>query len=583
MLDAKSAVLYVGKAKDLAKRLASYMRVDAEKSSKTGVMLKQVDRVNTIITRTEKEALILEASLIKKHGPKYNIILRDDKNYPLIKVTVQEKWPRITMARRRQKDGARYFGPYSSSAAMWATLKLISKLFPLRRCKGRELQPRKRPCLNFQMGQCPAPCAGLADRSLYMENVAKIIMILEGRNKDLITQLTQQMEHFSVALDFEQAAKKRDQILALTKTLEKQVVASSHSRDQDIFGFARKDVSVAIAVLIIREGLISGSRNYFLAEPFGDDQAILSQVLNQFYFHGDNLPREIILPFDLEDTALLGERFTELRQAKVDLFVPQRGDKSVLLRMAETNAAQLFTEKERKEQTWAGLSGSFMKKLKLQFCPEYIECLDISNLSGKEAVGSLVCFHQGDPAKERYRHYKIRTVTGPDDYAMMAEVLKRRFVRGIEEDNLPNLFMVDGGKGQLGMATRIARELGILDRLDWVGIAKEKETEGEKLYKPGRKNPIILAPHDPVLLHLMRIRDESHRFGITFHRKLRHSSTLASELDTIPGIGPTRKKQLLKTLGSLRKIKEACLEDISAVPGISRDLASEIYSHFNEK
>ncbi len=583
MLDAKSAVLYVGKAKDLAKRLASYARLSTEKSSKTAVMLKQADRVDTIITRTEKEALILEASLIKKHGPKYNIILRDDKNYPLIKVTVQEEWPRVTMARRRQKDGARYFGPYSSSTAMWATLKLISKLFPLRRCKGRELQPRKRPCLNFQMGQCPAACAGLADHDIYMDNVAKIIMILEGRNKDLINQLTQQMEHFAGTLDFEQAAKKRDQILALTKTLEKQVVASSHTRDQDIFGFARKDVSVAIAVLIIREGLISGSRNYFLAEPFGDDQAILSQVLNQFYFHGDNIPREIILPFELDDTALLGERFAELRQTKVDLLVPQRGDKSVLLGMAETNAAQLFTEKEKKAQTWAGLSASFMKKLKLGSFPEYIECLDISNISGKEAVGSLVCFHQGEPTKDRYRHYRIRTVTGPDDYAMMAEVLKRRFISGIEKDNLPNLFMVDGGKGQLGMATRIAQELGIMDRLDWIGIAKERGVEGEKLYKPGRKNPIMLPPHDPVLLHLMRVRDESHRFGVTFHRKLRNSSTLASELDTIPGIGPARKKQLLKTLGSLKKIKEADLEDISKVPGISRDLASDIYNYFKGK
>ncbi|MEE4243611.1 MAG: excinuclease ABC subunit UvrC, partial [Desulfopila sp.] len=577
MLDAKSAVLYVGKAKDLAKRLASYARFSGEKSSKTAVMLRQVHRVDTIITRTEKEALILEASLIKKHSPKYNIILRDDKNYPLIKVTVQEEWPRVCMARRRQKDGARYFGPYSSSSAMWATLKLISRLFPLRRCKGRELQLRKRPCLNFQMGQCPAPCAGLADHTAYMDNVAQIIMLLEGRNKDLIAGLSQEMEHFSANLDFEQAARKRDQLVALTTTLEKQVVASSHTRDQDIFGFARKDFSIAIAVLIIREGLISGSRSYFLADPFGDDQAVLSQVLNQYYFHGDNIPQEIILPFDLEDAALFMERFSELRQGKVDLLVPQRGDKSALLRMAETNAVQLFTEKEKKQETWAGLSASCMKKLKLHSLPQYIECLDISNLSGKKAVGSLVCFHQGEPLKEGYRHYKIRTVMGPDDYAMMAEVLQRRFERGLEKNDLPDLFMVDGGKGQLSIAIRIAKELNILDRLDLIGIAKEKKSEGEKLYKPGRKNPIILAPHDPVLLYLMRIRDESHRFGITFHRKLRNSSTLASELDAIPGVGPTRKRQLLKTMGSLKKLKEAPLEEIRSVPGIGNELASAIY------
>jgi excinuclease ABC subunit C len=580
MLDAQSAVLYVGKAKDLYKRLSSYTRFTGSDHNKTSVMLAQVDKVDTIITRTEKEALILEASLIKKHAPKYNIILRDDKNYPLIKVTIQEKWPRVMMARRRQKDGARYFGPYSSSSAMWSTLRLISKLFPLRRCKGKQLQTRKRPCLNYQLGQCLAPCSGLAEQGAYMDNVAKIIMILEGKNKDLLTTLEKQMLQLSAELDFERAAKKRDQMNALTRTLEKQVVSASHIRDQDIFGFTRKDAAVAIAVLIIRSGLISGSRNYFLADPFGDDQAILSQVLNQFYFHGDNIPKEIILPFEVPDIALLSERFAELRQSKVDLIVPQRGDKSHLLAMAETNAAQLFEEKDKKEQSWASLSQALIKKIQLRAVPENIECLDISNLSGREAVGSLVCFHKGMPAKDKYRHYKIRTVNGPNDYAMMAEVLSRRFKRAIEEDNLPHLFMVDGGKGQLGMALGIARELGIEDRLDWIGIAKEKESEGEKLYKPGRKNPILLSHHDPVLLYLMRIRDESHRFGVTFHRKLRNKSTLASELDAIPGVGPTRKKQLLKTLGSLKKIEQASLEELTDVPGIGNEVAVEIFRFF---
>ncbi len=582
MLDAKSAVLYVGKAKDLAKRLSSYSRFSGSEHSKTSVMLSQVAKVDTIITRTEKEALILEASLIKKHSPKYNIILRDDKNYPLIKVTVQEEWPRVMMARRRQKDGARYFGPYSSSSAMWATLKIISKLFPLRRCKGSKLKVRKRPCLNYQMGQCLAPCSGLADPAGYQDNVSKVLMILEGRNKDLISQLHKQMEEYSLNLDFEQAAKKRDQIQALSRTLEKQVVAASHLRDQDIFGFTRKVISVAVTVLIIREGLISGSRNYFLADPFGDDAEILSQILNQFYFHGENLPKEIILPFTVPDNELLQERFTELRNGKVDILVPQRGDKVSLLNMAEANASQIFEEKEKKERSWDSLAGSIFKKLKLHTLPERIECLDISNISGKLAVGSLVCFFKGEPAKESYRHYKIRTVDGPDDYAMMAEVLQRRFKRGLEEDNLPDLFMVDGGKGQLGMALRVAGESGVKDAMDWIGIAKEKDTEGEKLYKPGRKNPIILAPHDPVLLHLMRIRDESHRFGVTFHRKLRNKKTLGSELDQIPGIGPSRKKLLLKTLGSLKRVKEADLDQLRSVPGLGDELASQIHDYFHK-
>ncbi len=581
MMDTKSAILYVGKAKDLYKRLSSYNRVLASDHNKTSVMLSQVDKVDTIITRTEKEALILEASLIKKHGPKYNIILRDDKNYPLIKVTLQERWPRVMMARRRQKDGARYFGPYSSSSAMWSTLRLISKLFPLRRCRGSKLKLRKRPCLNHQMGQCLAPCAHLADHKSYMDNVAKVVMILEGRNSDLIAQLKLQMREYSDKLDFEKAASKRDQINALSKTLEKQVVVSSHIKNQDILGFTRKDASVAVSVLILRNGIISGSRSYFLPDPYGDDQAILSQVLNQFYFHGENIPQEIIIPFTLPDYTLLQERFSELRKAKVTITDPQRGHKKQLLDMAQANAAQIFEEKEQKEKSWTSLSTAFVKKLKLPCPPEQIECLDISNISGKMAVGSLVHFDKGEPAKEQYRHYRIRTVDGPDDYGMMAEVLQRRFKKGVEENNLPDLFVVDGGKGQLGMAYRIAKEFGIENDLEWIGIAKEKEDEGEKLYKPGRKNPILLASHDPVLLHLMRIRDESHRFGVTFHRRIRNKSTLSSELDKIAGIGPSRKKQLLTTLGSLKKIKSAPIKELANVPGVGKELAAVIHHHFN--
>ena len=580
MLDKRSSVLYVGKAKDLFKRLSSYVRASIEGHSKTSVMLSQVHKVDTIITRTEKEALILEASLIKKHSPKYNIILRDDKNYPFIKVTLQEKWPRVMMTRRRNRDKARYFGPYSSSSAMWSTLRLISKLFPLRRCKGNKLKPRKRPCLNHQMGQCLAPCTGAADHEEYMDNVSKVIMILEGKNKDLVIELERQMTVFANNLDFEQAAKKRDQVQALTRTLEKQVVAASHILDQDIFGFSRKDTAVAVAILVIRGGLISGSRTYFLPDPFGDDEPILSQILNQFYFHAENIPKEIILPFSVPDITLLAERFSELRQSKVSLTVPVRGDKSALLKMAETNALQIFEEKEKKKQSWEILSKALVKKLKLEKIPQSIECLDISNIGGKLAVGSLVCFAKGDPEKTGYRHYKIKTIDTPDDYGMMAEVLERRFTRGIEENNLPDLFMVDGGKGQLGMALRIADELSIREKIMWLGIAKEREEEGEKIYKPGRKNPIILASHDPVLLHLMKIRDEAHRFGITFHRKIRNKSTLASELDKIPGIGPSRKKQLLKTLGSLKRIKQATEEELCEVPGVSSQLAQQIHRYF---
>jgi excinuclease ABC subunit C len=582
MLDKRSTVLYVGKAKDLYKRLASYFRFTGSDHSKTTVMLRHVHKINTIITHTEKEALILEASLIKKHKPKYNIILRDDKNYPYIRVTLQETWPRVHMTRRKKKDGAKYFGPYSSSSSMWATLKLINSLFPLRRCKGAKLKPRKRPCLNLQLGRCLAPCAGDADHAMYKENVQKIILLLEGKNKDLISNLTNQMEKMSKNYEFEKAAVLRDKISAINKTTEKQIIVSNHTRDQDIFGFFRNDASVSIAILFIRSGAVTGSRNFFQREPYGDDSKILSQVINQFYFDGTNLPSEIIIPFKVPDLELFLEHFSELSSSKVHINIPQRGDKIKLIELATKNAEKVFSQREKKEQSWLSLANTLQKKLHLKKFPDRIECLDISNISGKQAVGSLVHFYNGEPDKSRFRHFKIATVKGPDDYAMMEEVLTRRLSRGIKENNLPDLFVVDGGKGQLSMALRVADALNIRDALDWVGIAKEREEEGEKLYKPGRKNAIILPFHNPALLYLMRIRDESHRFGVTFHRKLRNKATLKSTLDDIPGVGPQRKKDLLRELGSLKQIKLASIDQLSDVSGIGKELAQTIYDFFHQ-
>ncbi len=583
MLDGKSSVVYVGKAKDLFKRLSSYAHFSGAEYNKTAIMLSKVRKVETIITNTEKEALILEASLIKKHKPKYNIILRDDKNYPYIKVTVQEEWPRVFMARRKARDKARYFGPYSSSTAMWSTLRLIGSLFPLRNCKGTRLKKRDRPCLNRQIGKCLAPCAGNADRALYLEHVGKIIMVLEGRNQDLVGTLKEQMAAASAQLDFEKAATVRDQISALSRTLEKQVIAASHNKDQDVFGFARKDAAVTIAILFIRNGLINGSRTFFFGDPYGEDGTILSQALSQFYDSQSLIPREILLPFAPPDLEVHQEYLSDSAGIKIQLKIPQRGDSQQLIAMANANALQLFEEKEKKKQSWLNLSKTMEKVLHLHRPPNRIECLDISNISGKQAVGSLVCFTRGEADKNNFRHYKIRTVDGPDDYAMMKEVLERRLQRGMDEQNLPDLMVVDGGKGQLGMALAVAGELAITDQIDWIGIAKEREDEGEKLYKPNRKNPIILPAHNPILLYLMRIRDESHRYGVTFHRKLRNKATLASDLDRIAGIGTEKKKQLLRHMGSLKRIKNASLEELMEVKGIGRELAREIISFFHPK
>lgn len=405
-------------------------------------------------------------------------------------------------------------------------------------------------------------------------------MVLEGRNKSLLEDLKTEMQEASDQLLFERAAELRDQIKALSRTLEKQIVASGHLWDLDVLGYCRQGTSIGIAILFIRDGLISGSRNFFLSDPMESDETVLAQALNQFYDQNTIPAKELVLPFSVEDKELLAERFSELAGSSVLLKVPMRGDRVQLLQMANANAAHIFDEKEKQERSWLGLSASMEKLLHLAHSPERIECLDISNTSGRQAVGSLVCFEKGQPAPTRFRHYKIKTVPGPDDYAMMEEVLQRRLRRGIEEDNLPDLFVVDGGRGQLGVAMRVADELGIVGELEWIGIAKEKESEGEKLYKPGRKNPILLQAHNPVLLYLMRIRDESHRYGVTFHRKLRNKVTLASTLDQIPGIGPDRKKSLLKQLGSVNRIRNAKIEELSSVPGIGPELASAIHAHF---
>jgi len=486
------------------------------------------------------------------------------------------------MARRKKNDKNRYFGPYSESSAMWATLKLINALFPLRHCKGSTLKKRNRPCLNKQIGKCLAPCTGKADRTLYMEHVKNILLLLEGRNKNLIKQLKEQMEDASGLLEFEKAATIRDQISALSRTLEKQVISASHNKDQDIFGFARQDAAVTIAILFIRDGLINGRRTFFLADPYGDDTSILSQVLSQFYDFDAFIPKDVLVPFIPADYELLQEHLNEKSGKNITFKAPKRGDNLQLISMANANALQIFEEKEKKAKSWQSLSQALQKKLHLQNVPDKIECLDISNISGKQAVGSLVCFEKGAASKHNYRHFKIKTVFGPDDYGMMKEVLQRRLTRAVEDDTLPDMFVVDGGRGQLNMALGVADELSITDKIDWIGIAKEKNDEGEKLYKPGRKNPIILQPHNPVLLYLMRIRDESHRYGVTFHRKLRNKSTLSSELDLIPGIGKEKKKNLLKHIGSLKRIKTSSIEELIEVNGIGPELAQQIHSYFHK-
>ncbi|HHL33015.1 MAG TPA: excinuclease ABC subunit UvrC [Desulfobulbaceae bacterium] len=575
LMQGKREVLYVGKAADLRKRLAQYAHFSGPAHSKTGVMLSHVRKVETILTTTEKEALILEASLIKKHRPRYNVILRDDKNYPLIKVTVKEKWPRVLVTRRRIRDGSRYFGPFASTSAMRTTLKLLFSMFPLRRCK--TIRRRERPCLNYQMGRCLAPCADLVDNTEYMAMVREVILLLEGKNQHIITNLQEKMHRAAADLAFEEAALQRDRITALQRTLEHQVIAAEHGLDQDVFGLARHGASVGIALLFVRAGMISGSQNFFIADPIGNDAQILSQTLMLYYSNRRHPPRELMLPLAIEDETLVCEQLSELREGPVRLSVPRRGKRMQLMRMAAANAEQVFSKESKKLKAWQIMAKTLVHKLRLSNSPDHIECLDISNLSGKQAVGSLVCFVRGEPEKRGYRHYRITGRDEPDDYAMMREVLQRRMETGLAKNNLPDMLLLDGGKGQLGIGVEVLADFDLLDRIDLVAIAKEKQDEGEKLFRPGRKNPIILPAHAPALLYLMRIRDESHRFGITFHRRLRRNNTLRSPLDKVTGIGEQRKKDLLGTLGSYKRIQSATAKELATVPGIGPVLAESIF------
>jgi excinuclease ABC subunit C len=580
MYNRAGKVIYAGKALDLRKRLASYARFQGPAHGKTAVMVSRVARVETILTRTEKEALILEASVIKQHRPKYNVILRDDKNYPLIKVTVNETWPRVMMTRRRIKDKSRYFGPFSSSTAMWSTIRLLQALFPLRRCKGAEVEKRSRPCLNFQMKKCLAPCMGKANAGLYQEMVRDVLLVLEGRNRELSHKLKEKMALAVSRLQFEQAALYRDQLRALTETLEKQVVAGEGALELDVFGMVREGPSVAISVITVRQGRVLGQQVFFLAEPVGEESEVLAESVKRYYEEADFIPREVLFPFLPDDHQLLGLWLSELKKQQVVFKVPVRGDKTRLIDMAQANARQVFSERDAKEKSWDVLASSLMGTLQLQRRPDRIECLDISNISGQQAVGSLVCFEKGEKSGKRYRHFRIKTVPGPDDYRMMAEVLERRLKRGVDEDDLPDLLLLDGGKGQLHVAIDTVRRFALEARVELAGIAKEKGEEGEKLYRPGRKNPILLPRHSPLLLFLMRIRDESHRYGITFHRKLRHKSAFSSEIDQIPGVGPMRKKKLLQVFGSLAKLKNASTAELAAVSGIGPELAESIARFF---
>ena len=584
--DGKGAILYVGKAGNIKHRVNSYFQRPTEKDVKTLAMLEKITDIETIVTDTEKEAFILENNLIKAHHPRYNVKLRDDKNYPCLRLSIEEEFPTLCIVRRIKKDGSVYFGPYPSATSLRETLRLIRRLFPIRTCPDTKFTHRLRPCVNYEMGRCAAPCCGKIEPIQYQEMVHQIRMFLEGKNKDLVERLRKRMKEESEKLHFEMAAKIRDQIEHIEKVIERQKIVSRDFFNQDVIGFHHEDHTIVVYPLFVRAGKLLGGKGFTFHSTGLPDEEVLSSFLRQYYHEGKFIPEQVLIPLAIPLQTLTEEWLTELKGKKVQILIPVRGDKRHLLRMACENAEKfLFAESGFKEDREKILE-ALKEKIHLRKIPRRIEAFDISNLQGGYAVGSMVTFVDGKPIKDRYRHFKIKTVEGADDYGMMYEVLLRRYQKEIKEDEFPDLILLDGGRGQLNVAQEVFKELNVKG-VDLIGLAKAKPVGGhlktdEKIFHPHYKEPLILGRQSPLLLFLDRIRDEAHRFAITYHKKVRGRETIKSVIGDIPGIGRVRQKELLKYFGSVEKIKEVSLETLAKAPKMNKKLAQKVYTFFKK-
>jgi excinuclease ABC subunit C len=545
--------------------------------------------VEFIVTETEKEALILENNLIKQHRPRYNVFFRDDKTYFSIRIELQnQSFPRLQLVRQVKKDGARYFGPYPSSSAAKETLHFLQSIFSLRTCRDRVFtNHHRRPCLEYQIKRCLAPCAGLVDGDTYGRLVRDSIVFLEGRGKGLLADLAARMKTAAAELNFEEAGLLRDRIAAIETTLEKQRIVSAQFKDQDVFGLYRKGDQTQILVFQIRNGKLLGKNAFPLIGLRTESAEILSALIIQYYDGNSDIPAEIIIPCPLEDGAVIAEWLTDKRGKKTSLRTPRQGPARDLVMMAADNAQSMFEAGQQgRENTEAALL-QLTRTLGLRNMPRHMEGVDISNVSGKYAVGSLVTFKDGRPWKEGYRRYRIRTIADMDDYGMMREILHRRYAK---KENIPDLLMVDGGKGQLNVATTLCHDLGI-DSIDIISLAKENFTASpvsltkleDRVYLPRRKDPVYIARHPQACFLLQQLRDEAHRFALAYHHKLKERHDFHSLLDEIPGIGKARKKELLSHFGDIKKVTTAAAEDLQKVKGISRGLANIVYAFLKTK
>ncbi|MCK9391637.1 MAG: excinuclease ABC subunit UvrC [Syntrophales bacterium] len=621
MKDAAGKIIYVGKARDLRARLRNYVG-GGDTRPMIPFLVSRVQDIEWILTDTEKEALILENTLIKEHRPRYNVDFRDDKAYFHIRVQATETFPRFQLVRRTKKDGARYFGPYPSSSSAKETLRFLQTVFPLRTCRDVELRSRRRPCLEYQIGRCLGPCVQLVTEEAYQHAVRDAMTILEGRETDLLQNLDARMKEAAQALQFEEAAALRDKIASIRTTLEIQRTASLAARDQDVFGLYREGALTQVCLLKVRAGKMVGKQTFPLIRVGLPTGEILAAVLTRHYDAGHEIPGEILLTEASDDRPVLEEWLGEKRGRSVKIMIPKRGQGRALIRMANRNSESTL----KIMQQTAGPDEAMKRlvtALGLRKAPERMECFDISNIGGEYAVGSMVVFSHGVPYKDHYRRFRIRTVAGADDYAMMYEVLQRRYSR---KEALPDLLMVDGGKGQLSVAISVLKDLNI-SGVEVIALAKggyhtgedprgggqegryqvkeglnydDADREnipgegpkgcdqrsgkmGDRVFLPARKDAIDISRWPAALFLLQRLRDEAHRFAVSYHRKVKEKEDFNSLLDRIQGIGPEKRKALLKGLGDMGKIREATVIDLQKITGIGRELATAIVAFFRKE
>jgi excinuclease ABC subunit C len=575
--DDEDNVLYVGKAKNLHARVRAYFG-KTDTRAMIPFLVSRVQAVVFIVTATEKEALILENTLIKEHRPRYNVNLRDDKSYYHLRIDARQPFARFELVRRPPRDGAACFGPYPSSAAARETMRFLQSLFPLRTCRDREMKTRRRPCLEHQIRRCLAPCAGLVKEAAYREMVRDAVDFLEGRTKALIADLQSRMARASDHLQFEEAAFLRDRIAAITETLEKQRMVSLSGGNQDVYGVYREGDLTQVCMIFVRQGRLVGRKDFPLLKLGSETRALLSSMIKQYYDGATELPDVVLVPEPLDDQAVIAEWLADRKHKKVTVGVARRGQGADLLKMARINAENTFKTACLGIDEKSEALHLLMEKLMLGRPPERIECFDISNIGGRWAVGAMVTFLNGEAWKPGYRRFRIRSIAGADDYAMLYEMLKRRY---LDRRDLPDLIVMDGGKGQLGVALSVLRDLGI-DGVSAVGLAKERSDTAafDRIYVPRRKDPVTLHRWPSAQLLLQRIRDEAHRFAVAYHRNVRQKEDLLSLLDGIPGIGRTRKKALLTFFGDLRRIREASAEELQRVPGLGKVQALKIHAFF---